>query len=104
MARRAIRDTYGYEPVGQGLEVRRLVKAGQPIPDGCVRLDDESAAVEDRRTTLSYRLHAKAAGTELVEIGTNQVRRAKPRAAAPASGISVARESPEDGPKGRTTA
>jgi hypothetical protein len=32
MARKATRDTYGVEMVG-GVEVRRLVKAGDPVPD-----------------------------------------------------------------------
>jgi hypothetical protein len=33
MPRRAIRDTYGIEDHGYGIEIRRLVRAGAVIPD-----------------------------------------------------------------------
>jgi hypothetical protein len=103
MAQRAIRDTYGYEPTGvNSPPVRRLVKAGQLIPAGITSLDDPGAAVEDRRTNLSYRLHNKAAGVEDVVIGTNKVRRGRARSEAPASAVSQTREAPGQGPKGAT--
>jgi hypothetical protein len=47
MARRAIRDTYGLEQVGPDTYVRRLVKAGQFVPDELTDFDDESAVAED---------------------------------------------------------
>jgi hypothetical protein len=40
MVRIAKNDTYGLEPVAGGVELRRRVVAGQPIPDGYVLPDD----------------------------------------------------------------
>jgi len=43
MARRAIRDTFGIEPI-YGNEVRRFVKAGTIVPDHYTQVPEEDVA------------------------------------------------------------
>jgi len=45
MARRAIRDTFGIEPI-YGNEVRRFVKAGTLVPDHYTQVPTEDVAEE----------------------------------------------------------
>jgi hypothetical protein len=50
MARRAIRDTYGIERVGN-VEIRRIVKAGQDVP-AHYEVDEDALEEFDRGSTL----------------------------------------------------
>jgi hypothetical protein len=72
MAYIAEKDTYAMAPLGFGLESRRLVKAGDPVPYGCQPVDmdvihDTDAPVKekareargDKEHSESHAAHAK---------------------------------------------
>lgn len=46
MARRAVKDTFGYEDVG-GTSIRRSIFAGQPVPSQYGGFEDPSAVLDD---------------------------------------------------------
>jgi hypothetical protein len=47
MARRAVKDTYGYEQVSPDATVRRKIVAGQFVPDGIDDIEDPENVVEE---------------------------------------------------------
>jgi hypothetical protein len=70
MALKATKDTYGFENVG-GVEVRRLVKAGDVVPS-TYRIEDSSATEEITGTTGSDALKPTKAQKEAAEAAKSE--------------------------------
>jgi hypothetical protein len=71
MPRKATKDTYGYEDIA-GVEVRRIVRAGQNVPDH-YRLEDDSAAEQPDETG-----DENASGDDVPEPGDDYETRSPP--------------------------
>jgi hypothetical protein len=67
MVRIAKKDTYGMEPVAGGVEVRRRVVAGQPIPDDYV-LDEGAEYDEVVIAAGSVRVYAPEQVTQRADV------------------------------------